>query len=137
MDRCVVRGRLTALLSLLAGVGVALGVNPPVQVPSARVTRIVQLDRLASAEAPASYSIRLEGDIWWASRAEDRFVLQDDSGAAEIEMELPGPRPRAGERVRVEGNGTIARIGACFRQSSAARAPHDRVSTGVFAIKSS
>jgi len=116
MNRLVVRGRSTALLLLLAVVAIEFGVHPPcVEAASAVATNIVQLERLASEEPLASHAICLEGDVWWVSRAEDRWVLHDDSGASEIEVELQGARPHAGQRVQLEGHGTIARIGARLR----------------------
>jgi len=82
---------------------------------TADVTNVVQIARLSSENFSLSHSIRLEGAVWWANPAQGRFVLKDESGAAELEMDLAGRSIQPGQQVRVEGNGTIARLGAGFR----------------------
>ncbi|MFZ0826329.1 MAG: ATP-binding protein [Verrucomicrobiia bacterium] len=78
------------------------------------VTNVLQISRLSSSDLKVSHAIRLEGAVWWANAAEGRFVLLDESGAAELEMDLAGQPVLPGQRVRVEGNGIIARSGAGF-----------------------
>jgi signal transduction histidine kinase len=82
---------------------------------SAEVTTVRQIRLLASQTPDASYSIRLEGDVWWANPARGVLVLKDDSGAGELEMDLHGQPVEPGQRVRLEGNGTITPTGAGFR----------------------
>jgi len=83
--------------------------------PAFDVTNILQVVRLGSENSNASHAIHLEGAVWWANPAEGRFVLKDESGAAELEMDLAGQPVQPGQLVRVEGNGAIARRGAGFR----------------------
>ncbi|MGH7990469.1 MAG: hypothetical protein ACREDS_09820, partial [Limisphaerales bacterium] len=82
---------------------------------SAEVTNVSQIRSLAAQIPKKSYSIRLEGDVWWANPKQGRFVLKDDSGAEELEVDLHGESVKAGQRVRLEGNGTITPTGAGFR----------------------
>ena len=79
------------------------------------VTNVQQVIRLGAENSTASHVIRLEGAVWWASPAQGRLVLADESGAAELQMDLAGQPVETGQRVRVEGNGTISREGAGFR----------------------
>jgi signal transduction histidine kinase len=79
------------------------------------VTNVSQIRQLASQNPNVSYTIQIEGDVWWASPAQNRFVLKDASGAEELEMNLPSGTPRAGQRVRVVGNGTIAANGGTYK----------------------
>jgi signal transduction histidine kinase len=78
-------------------------------------TNIQQVVRLGSENPNLNHAIQLEGAVWWANAAQGRFVLKDESGAAELEMDLGGQPVAPGQRVRVEGNGTITRSGAGFR----------------------
>ena len=79
------------------------------------VTNIAQLRQLASQPQSSAHSIRLEGDVWWASAAQGRFVLHDASGAEALEMELPGTFPESGQRVQLEGISTVMRRGPAIR----------------------
>ncbi|MGO8836747.1 MAG: ATP-binding protein [Limisphaerales bacterium] len=83
--------------------------------PAFDVTNVLQVARLGSEHPNVCHSIRLEGSVWWANTAQGRFVLKDEIGAVELEMDLGGRPVEPGQRVRVEGNGTIARRGAGFR----------------------
>ena len=82
---------------------------------SAEVTNVHQIRLLAAQTPQASYSIRLEGDVWFASPSRGKLVLKDDSGAEELEMDLHGQSVESGQRLRLEGNGTITPAGAGFR----------------------
>jgi signal transduction histidine kinase len=103
----------TTFWCFTAVAAVAAGIT--VKASAAVVTNVMQLGSLASAQPLTSHALRLEGTVWWASRVGDRLVLHDASGAAEIESDWKGQQPRLGQRVRVGGDGTIARIGARFR----------------------
>jgi len=111
--------RATACCSVIVIGGMtaadAAPADPPAQSSSVVVTNVLQVRRLASRGRDVSYSFRLEGNVWWANPAQGRLVLQDESGAEELEMDLQGRIPAPGERVRLEGNGTIAERGAGFR----------------------
>jgi signal transduction histidine kinase/uncharacterized protein YdeI (BOF family) len=109
----------------IAGCGLLLGTALMIQTAAAEqgttgqpafdVTNVLQISRLSSADPKVSHAIHLEGTVWWANAAQGRFVLKDESGAAELEMDLAGQPVQPGQRVRVEGNGIIARRGAGFR----------------------
>jgi signal transduction histidine kinase len=79
------------------------------------VTNLAQLRLLAIQTPGVSYSVQLEGNVWWVNPAQGRLVLQDSSGAAELEMNLPELSAEAGQRVRLTGNGTITRRGPGYR----------------------
>jgi signal transduction histidine kinase len=83
--------------------------------PAFDVTNVQQVARLGSENPNLSHAIRLEGTVWWTNPAQGRLVLKDETGAAELELDLAGQRVQPGQQVRLEGNGTIARIGAGFR----------------------
>ena len=109
----------------LAGWGLLLGATLLTQTAAAEqgttgppafdVTNVLQVAHLGSENLNVNHAIHLEGAVWWANPAQGRFVLKDESGAAELEMDLAGQRVQPGQQVRVEGNGTIARSGAGFR----------------------
>ncbi|MGO9477179.1 MAG: sensor histidine kinase [Limisphaerales bacterium] len=104
---------MVAVISIVTGL-VATGQEPAAS-SFPLVANIAQLRRLSSRGVNARYSIRLEGSVWWANTAQGRFVLKDETGAVELEMDLGGQPVEPGQRVRVEGNGTIARSGGGFR----------------------
>jgi len=79
------------------------------------VTNVLQVARLGSENSNVSHSIRLEGAVWWANPAQGRFVLKDESGTAELEMDLAGQPIQPGQQVLVEGNGIVTRRGAGFQ----------------------
>jgi signal transduction histidine kinase len=79
------------------------------------VTNVSQIRLLASQTPTASYSFHLEGSIWWVNPATGKLVLKDDSGAEELEMDMTGQSVEAGQKVLLEGNGTITSVGAGFR----------------------
>jgi signal transduction histidine kinase len=79
------------------------------------VTNVVQVSRLSSQNPNTPCFIRLEGDVLWANSSEQRFVLQDASGAEVLEMDLHGQSLRPGERIRLEGESTITSRGAGFQ----------------------
>ena len=81
----------------------------------AEVTNVSQIRLLAAQTPTSSFSIHLEGDVWWANPAQGKFVLKDDSGVEELEMDLPGQSVDSGQRIRLEGNGTITPAGAGFK----------------------
>ena len=82
---------------------------------SSIVTNVLQLRQLDLQKSATAYFIRLEGNVWWANPVEGRIVLQDDSGSAELEMNLADRAVQSGQRVRIEGQGTIARKGGGFK----------------------
>ena len=87
----------------------------PAGSPLQSVTNIAQLSRLGSQNPDVGYFVHLEGDLLWVNPARGQLVLQDASGAEELEMDLHGQSLQPGQRVRLEGEGTITSRGAGFR----------------------
>lgn len=79
------------------------------------VTNVVQVSRLSSQNPAHAYFVHLDGNVLWASTSEGKFVLQDASGAEELEMDLHGQSLLSGERIRLEGKTTITSRGAGFQ----------------------
>ena len=82
---------------------------------SAEVTNVSQIRLLASQTPNACYSMHLEGDVWWVNSLQGKFVLKDDSGAEELEMDFHDVSIEPGQRIRLEGTGTIIPTGTGFR----------------------
>ena len=113
-------GRAGACFSLVLGailvaVEAAAAGQEQMEMQPPVVTNIVQLRRLSSQESNAKYSICLEGNVWWANPAQRKLVLHDTSGTAELEMDFQSQSAQPGQRVRLEGIGSITRRGADFR----------------------
>ena len=104
-----------ALTVILVATGLAAAGQEPAGLSSPVVTNIVQLRRLSFQGSNARYSIHLEGNVWWANPTQRKLVLHDTSGTAELEMDFHTQPVQSGQRVRLEGNGTITRRGADFR----------------------
>jgi signal transduction histidine kinase len=79
------------------------------------VTNVHQIRLLAEQNPQTSCALSLEGDVWWANPAQGEFVLKDDSGAEELQVDLPGQTVSPGQRVRLTGIGTIMPLGDGFR----------------------
>jgi signal transduction histidine kinase len=109
--RTVVWAGLLVGAFLVAAGTAALGDEPAWRSPTV-LTNIAQLQRFSSQEPGAGHLFRLEGDVWWASPARGTLVLHDASGAVELELDLLGHPVQPGQRVRLEGSGTITWRGA-------------------------
>lgn len=107
-----------ALTVILFATGLAAMGQEPAGFPPAVVTNIAQLRRLSSQGVNAQYSIRLEGNVWWANPTQRKLVLHDQSGTAELELDFHGQPVQSGQRVRLVGNGIITRRGADFRMGT-------------------
>jgi hypothetical protein len=115
------RAFMLRLISAFAGTVVAwLGlvfasVNALAQVEglvsSATITNLASLGRAASAETNLAYALHLEVAVWWANPAQQRLVLQDESGVRTIEAQLSGPFPTMGQRIRLTGISTVRQRG--------------------------
>ena len=108
--RIFVRAFILSLLCFVCFLGAAQPTDAAVT-----ITNVHQIRLLAAQIAKTSYPIHLEGDIWWAHPSDGKFVLSDPSGTEELEMELNGQTIAAGQRVRLDGSGTIAPTGQGFR----------------------
>ena len=84
-------------------------------IPILEVTNVHQIRLVSAQTSNAAYAFRLEGDVWWVNAARGALVLKDDSGVEELEMDLAGQSLEAGQRVRLEGKGTVTPVGAGFR----------------------
>lgn len=82
---------------------------------ASEITNVATLLQSRGRDGAESFRVRLEGDVWWSDPAQWRFVLRDDTGAAEIEALPEGPFPAMGKRVALEGEGTVLAIGGAFR----------------------
>ncbi|MGH8024318.1 MAG: PA14 domain-containing protein, partial [Limisphaerales bacterium] len=90
-------------LTLVCG---AHGEGARVSVP-APITNVLEVAGHSSQNPQTAYSIHLKGTILWANGREGRFVLQDESGTEELQMNLGNRLPTPGQIVRVDGNATI------------------------------
>jgi signal transduction histidine kinase len=79
------------------------------------VTNMVQVGRFSSQNPGTACFVHLEGTVLWANSVEGKFVLQDESGAGELEMNLHGQTLQTGQRIRLEGRTTITSRGAGFQ----------------------
>jgi signal transduction histidine kinase len=79
------------------------------------VTNLAMLRQLSANNPSNNVSICIEGDVWWASPDEGRLVMHDASGTEELELSCTGPFAQAGQRVLLEGEGTIALRGAALK----------------------
>jgi hypothetical protein len=109
--RMMVGWRL-ALWAGLVATGLAAAGQEPAWRPPSVLTNVAQLRRFNSQEPGTGHLIRLEGNVWWVSPDRKKLVLNDASGAVELELNLPGHPVQPGQRVRLEGSGTITRRGA-------------------------
>ena len=114
-------GRVASCCGLMLGAGWAMsGVvwagQPSVMQAGIVVSNVLQLRSLNFENGgDSNYLIHLEGNVWWVNPAQGKIVLQDDSGAVEVQMNLQGQSVRTGQRVRLEGSGAITRTGTGFR----------------------
>jgi len=99
---------------IIVGMFIGMGASVARAEPAGlELTNIFQLQQLGSA--PVNYQLQLTGTVWWANPAAGKFVLQDATGAVELEAELPGQLIQAGEQVRLTGNATVTKTGAGHR----------------------
>src|SRR5882757_1001758 len=78
------------------------GEEPPADIT---VTNALQLRQLAASDELLSCQVRLEGWAVWVSSARDQFILQDDSGATVLSLDLHDhPSLNAGQKVRLRAN---------------------------------
>lgn len=92
-----------------------MGVNGTLAADFPAFTNLAQLQLPAHFDSTVNYRIRLEADIWWADPAANRLVLHDATSTGEIELDLQNQPVRAGQRVRLDGNGTITKTANGFR----------------------
>lgn len=101
-----------------AGLGVLTAISSSVFLPLCQaqtsedfvsITNIVQLRQAAAQHPPVNHSIQIEGTVWWVRTAQGRWVLSDSTGAEVIQLSIPAPALKPGQRIRIEGKGTVIR----------------------------
>ena len=112
--------------SILAGVVVtwlaaqpALAAAPEVGADS-RETVLTNLNQLVSGAEALSVtarSLQLDGIVTWRSVEDDAFVLQDETGAMQFQLQLPGGLPAIKQSIRLEGKVWLGNGRAVLRQS--------------------
>ncbi len=93
----------------------ALGAEIPASTAFPLLTNIAQLRLASSHPSEGCYAFLLTGNVWWVNPREGRLVLQDNSGAEELEFDWRDTVIHFGEQVRIEGKGTLARSGAAIK----------------------
>ncbi len=78
------------------------------------LTQVAQL-QTGSPSSAGNYHIQLEADVWWADSRENRLVLHDATGTAEVELDLQNQPVQAGQHVRLDGYGTVICTAHGFR----------------------
>jgi signal transduction histidine kinase/uncharacterized protein YdeI (BOF family) len=84
-------------------------------VAAPQVTNLAQLSSIASDSPTQSHTIHLEGNVWWTRPRQDRFVLCDASGVAELEMDFHGQTIGPRQRVKIDGEGPVSKVNARIR----------------------
>jgi signal transduction histidine kinase len=79
------------------------------------LTSIGAIPSAALTVPPVNFQIRLEADVWWADPAANQLVLHDATGSCEVELDLQGQPLGSGQRIRIEGNGALAKTANGFR----------------------
>ena len=98
--RCRSAGWVVIVFSEVIGLAAAESSWPG---PAVSVlTNVAQLRWLASRQEAVGCAVRLKGVVLWASPAQDQLLLQDDSGAIQVDLRVQPP-VQAGQRVRLEG----------------------------------
>jgi signal transduction histidine kinase len=120
---CVASTRLAWIavcLLALAAPGVSRGAEPSSESTSPLITKVLEFDSLAEQNRHAPLRLQLAGVVRWSNPAGNLIALQDQSGAALVEVDPPGLPLEPGEAVVVEGDGSVngcgagVRIGGCL-----------------------
>ncbi len=73
--------------------------------PTTVLTNVASVRPLAAEPQSTACRVHLEGLLSWVSPARDHLILQDDSGAMQVEMDLRNqPALQVGQRVLLEGS---------------------------------
>src|SRR5580658_3639656 len=79
------------------------------------LTQIGQFAQDARAVSPVNYHLQLDADVWWVDVPANRLVLHDASGTSEVELDLQDQPLEAGQRIHVEGYGSLVQTANGFR----------------------
>jgi signal transduction histidine kinase/DNA-binding response OmpR family regulator len=78
------------------------------------LTKVVELYQRARTTPRTGYRLSIEGVVRWISPGNDRFVLEDDSGAALIEMDVSEYGIQRGSRVRLKRDALLEKTGVAI-----------------------
>src|ERR1035437_6796548 len=106
LPTCGLLGTVTQFSIVLCGAVALMGAEPgPAGGRVPVMTNLLQLRQGVWREQSVSYPVRLDALILWASQAQNRVFLQDESGAMSLPVDFHQQSPPlSGQRVRVEGN---------------------------------
>jgi signal transduction histidine kinase len=85
---------------------------------SLQITNVLQLRQLADSNQIIVASVCLEGAVWWSSDDDGCVILQDDTGVAQLELDLPCRLPRQGERLNLQGACTVVKTTDAIKLAS-------------------
>ena len=101
--------RLRLLIAICAMIGLS-NFKLVAEEPSARlgqlsdmITNTLQMRQILSSGESLDCFVRLEGVVLWVSPAHDQLILQDDSGACTVRMDLGNQSSLIGEHLIIEG----------------------------------
>jgi len=86
--------------------------------PASAFTNLVQLCQLPVSEPTLANLMNLDGTVLWSSETEGTLILQDNSGIAQLELDLACPMPRQGDRLRLAGCCTVVKTRDAIKLSS-------------------
>ncbi len=106
-------GRIGAnfLLAWLATPLAARAQVIPATASGTTITNVVQFQKLVSQTVHTNWPVKLAGVVCWSDVARGKVVLQDESGAALIEMDPPGEPLPPGRKISLTGTYTGSRGG--------------------------
>jgi len=110
-----IRFRHRVIFCWIVGIVIALNKAQAAGADGLPVKSVAQLAQAGAQNPTTSHAIHLEGTVLWANPGAGKIVLQDSSGAEALEMDLHGQILRAGQRIRLDGQTTIASRGAGYQ----------------------
>ena len=125
--RCAVK-RL-ALLGVIGGwlVSACWAAPGPGDATPKVVTSLAELSQLPMGDHSLAVSLRIEGTVWWSSKAEGRVILNDDTAVLQIELDLPCQMPVWGDRLILEGDCLALKAGDVVKLSGVPVVDHDGI----------
>ena len=117
---CLNRHRFASILTRLAGWVLApillfawrpvpgKAADDPGPAARSTITSLAQLRRAATAEQSVVVALKVEGTVWWGDARHGTLILHDTSGTDLLGLDLPCRMPRAGDRLKLEGDCAVA-----------------------------